>query len=364
MNNKKNPIGENYLYKMTRIATQYRKLFYIFSGPFLIILLGAYFYLMGGKYLSTDNAYLKAEKISIATEISGRVERIHVKDNTFVQPGQILFTVEKEPFILAVHQAEAALLTIENELTSSKASYHQKIAALEASAANLEFLKAEFIRSQQLAHRDFIAQAKFDEARFKKEAGEKNYEALRFDAEAEKAKLNNNPTLPIQEYSAYKKGLAQLEKAKLDLTHTEIVSPFAGTVAQVTSITPGTYVTVGMPLFNIVQNQKMWIEANFKETDLTFVKPGQEAVLEVDTYPDKKWKAKVVSISPATGSEFSILPAQNSSGNWVKVVQRIMVRLEIDHLDDAIPLSAGMSSNVTINTGQNKLMRLFNSGQK
>jgi membrane fusion protein (multidrug efflux system) len=344
--------------KLSHFDGEKRRISLILLGPTFIILVVAYFYFTAERYITTDNAYLKADKVSIAAEVSGRLKQIFIKDNEVVHKGQLLFTIEEEPFVIAVQQAKAQLAQTANKLLSTKASYQQKIAAMEANAANLKYLEDEYYRSKKLLGKDFIATARYQQAESAWLSTQKSLKALQYEVEAEKAMLDGKPDLELKEYASYQQSLASLEKAKLDLKRIMVTAPFDGVAANV-KLNPGAYILTGMSLFNVVKNNGLWIEANFKETDLTHVQPGQKATVEIDTYPGKKWTATVISITPATGSEFSVLPAQNSSGNWVKVVQRIMVRSEFDKKASSSLLAAGMSANITIDTGYNRLARFF-----
>ncbi|MBX7145837.1 MAG: HlyD family secretion protein [Alphaproteobacteria bacterium] len=329
----------------------YRRYIFILIIPLLIIFTGGYFYLFGDRYVSTENAYVKVAKTPISPEINGRVIEVTIKDNIRVTEGQKLFVIDKKPFEIAVTRAEANLANIQSEIESMKADYLHKIAELQKTKEEVRFQERKYQRYKQLTQTNVMAMAQYDQSVYERDAAIAAQNAAEQDVLAQKVKLANDPNLPVENHPRYKQALQELEKAKLDLSHVEIYAPTNGVVANVT-LEEGEYVNAGTPLFSVVNDNQLWIEANFKETDLTYVRPGQKAEIKIDTYPQEKWEATVISITPATGSEFAILPPQNSSGNWVKVVQRIMVRLELTDYQGNPPLAGGMSSHVIIDTGE------------
>jgi membrane fusion protein (multidrug efflux system) len=324
--------------------------------PVAIIATGVFFYLNGGRYISTDNAYLKTDKVSISAEVSGRIVEVDVKDNTHIKKDDLLLKIDDSTYKIAVEQAEAKLASIKIDIESTRADYKQKEAELAKMEENIRYWERENVRSQKLLATHAIADTKAAEVTHELQNAIKERDSSKQELAAQLAKLAGNADIPVEEHPNYKEDVAELNKQKLNLSRVNITSPLDGISAHV-SLEVGEYIAPGLPLFSIVDDSHVWIEANFKETDLTYVRPGQEATVEVDTYPGKKWKAKVAAITPATGAEFSILPSQNASGNWVKVVQRIMVKLEFEANDEKLPLSAGMSSYVSIDTGHTRLER-------
>ncbi len=340
-----------------------RKMTVLIFGPLALIIIGAGFYLFGDRYISTDNSYVKAEKTSISAEVSGKIIKVNVKDNSRVAKGDELFLIDPEPFQIAVSRAEANLNKVRTEIESMRSDYHQKLAELARSDESVRYRESENKRYKDLVAKDAVSKEKSDEVRFDFNAAAKDRDAVKQEVESLKAKLGGDPDIAAEKHPNFKQAKAELEKAQLDLSRVKIIAPSDGVVANVT-MEPGEYTATGLPLFTLVNDRAQWIEANFKETDLTHVRPGQHAELKVDTYPGVTWDATVISITPATGSEFSILPAQNSSGNWVKVVQRIMVRLELEDSQGKPPLAAGMSTYVTVDTGANRLHRMFSAEAK
>jgi membrane fusion protein (multidrug efflux system) len=338
-----------------------RKMALLILGPLALILLGAGFYLFGDRYISTDNAYVKADKTSICTEVSGKIIQVNVADNTRVTKGEELFRIDPEPFQIAVNRAEANLNNARTEIMSLRSDYLQKQAELARAEESVTYRRSEYERYETLVKQQAVSKEKSEQTHHDFNVAVKEYEAARQGLDVLKAKLAGNPEIPVEEHPLFKRAQAELEKARLDLSRVKITAPADGVAANVT-MNPGEYTVAGLPLFNTVNDLAPWIEANFKETDLTHILPGQDAEIKVDAYPGVKWHAKVVSITPATGSEFSILPAENSSGNWVKVVQRIMVRLELTDNKDKPLLAAGMSTLVTVDTVITRLGRLFGRG--
>jgi len=324
--------------------------------PFLIFFSLFLYYIFAGRYVHTDNAYIKAAKTLISAEVNGKVTEVLIKDNSRVKAGQILFKIDDEPFKIAVDKASANLNNVVSELESMKSAYEQKQIELAKAEENVTYNKLEHNRFQSLAATNAATKAKFDEVTHNLNIAIRDRDSALKELESQKAKLDGDPTLPIEKYSRYLQALSELDKAKLELTKVNVIAPYDGIVANL-SLEPGQYVQVGVPVFSIVNDKNVWVEANFKETELTYVQPGQNATIEIDTYPDKKWNAKVVSITPATGSEFAILPPQNSSGNWVKVVQRVMVRIEFMDYDGNPPLTAGLSCYISIDTGSYHIIK-------
>jgi membrane fusion protein (multidrug efflux system) len=340
------------------------RLAFLLSGPVAIILIGAVFYLMGDRYVETDNAYVKANKVSISAEIAGRIAQVNIKDNVHVEQGQVLFTLDCASFEIALHQAEGNLANTRADIESLRADYLQKQAELTQVESNVQLQNKDYERYAQIMKSGAATVQRFDQARYARDAAIASVSAAKQAISSALAKLGGDPNTPIEEHPRFKQAQAALDKAKLDLERTEIKAPSSGIVANVTA-RPGEYVLTGLPLFSLVDDQHIWVEANFKETDLTHVRAGQWVHITIDTFPGHEWLARVASISPASGAEFSILPPQNSSGNWVKVVQRIMVRLEFEpRKNEQLPqLSSGMSADVSIDTRYSRFMRFLGFGE-
>ncbi|MGB0134052.1 HlyD family secretion protein [Dokdonella sp.] len=321
------------------------------AGPLAVALVAGYFYITSGRYTSTDNAYVQADQVTIAPQISGLVVEVAVRENQAVRKGDLLFRIDPEPLQIAVDQMQAQIEAAGDYLNASRDTYRSASADLRASEATLRNHEAQLQRIRELRAKGIVAQKVLDDA-------DNDVATARGTRDADAATLAKSRTMlggavntPLDKLSGYKVAKAQLAKANLDLSHAEVRAPIDGTVGKM-HLQPGDYLTIGQAAMPLVAHS-VWVEGNFKETDLTNVRVGQSAEIVVDTYPGRKWPATVSSISPASGSQFSILPAQNATGNWVKIVQRIPVRFEIAQTSaDGLVLRAGMSADVKIDTGK------------
>jgi membrane fusion protein (multidrug efflux system) len=322
----------------------------MFAGPILVLLAGGYWYLTTGRYVSTDNAYVQAARVQVSTDISGRVVEIDVKDNQKVNTGQVLFRLDRRPFQIAVDEAKAQLASVRYQIHALKATYHQKRADARATEATADYQEREFERQKRLLASGTASQQQFDQARQAYETGRQQLASKQQDVAVALANIGGDPNLPLEQHPMVQHAQAALDRAELDLSYTEIRAPENGIVTKVDQLQVGNYVTAGTPLFSLMSTDRVWVEANFKETELTHMRPGQLATVEIDTYPDVAFPAKVQSLSPGTGLTFSLLPAENATGNWVKVVQRLPVRLSFDRPDPSLPLPAGLSATVEVDT--------------
>ena len=317
-------------------------------GPLAVAAGGGWMYLQGGRFISTDNAYLKSEMISISSEISGKVVEVLAADNTRVTQGQLLFRIDDQIYHIAHARAQANILKVRSTLASLRADYLNKQADVSQAEAEHTYLAQEYERLHRLAATGAVSAVQVDEAAHEADNARILLDISRQGREVVKARLID-PNLPLEQHPDYLLAVEERNKASLDLTHVEVFAPRAGVLAHF-EMQAGELVAGSVPLFSLVDDSRVWIEANFKETDLTWMRLGQTAEIKIDAYPDFKWQGKVVSITPGTGSEFSLLPAQNSSGNWVKVVQRISVKLEMELLQNPPLLTAGMSAQVIVDT--------------
>jgi membrane fusion protein, multidrug efflux system len=323
--------------------------------PLLAGLVGLGIYLKGGRYVATDDAYLKADIVPVSTEVSGVVQEVLVKENQGVKVGQALFRLDAEPFRVAVAKAEARLGQVRTDLEALKASYLEKQAEIAVARTNHAYAVKEQRRVSDLAPKSFVSASKLDEVKHSTEVTAQQIVALQQDLQRIARSLGGGIDVPLDKHPDYQAALAELDQARLDLRHTEIRASLPGSVSKLPE--PGQYIKAGNTAMVLVANEHMWVEANFSETDLTYVRPGQPVKLRIDTYPDKQWAGVVDSLSPATGAEFAVIPAQNAIGNWVKIVQRVPVRIRLE-ADAQLPvLRAGLSSWVEIDTGHHR--RLF-----
>jgi membrane fusion protein (multidrug efflux system) len=323
-------------------------------GPAIVLLGAAYWYLTGGRYVSTDDAYIQAARVQISTDISGRVVEIDVKDNQKVNTGQPLFRLDPRPYRIAVDEAKAQLATMRYQIHALKATYHQKRADARAAEATADYQQHEFERQQRLLASGTASQQQFDQARQAYENARAQLASKQQDVAVALANIGGDPDLPLEQHPMVQHAQAALERAELDLSYTEIRAPENGIVTKVDQLQVGSYVNASTPLFSLMSTDRVWVEANFKETELTYMRPGQRATIEVDTYPDVVFPARVESLSPGTGLTFALLPAENATGNWVKVVQRLPVRLRLDGLNPDAPLHAGLSVTAEVDTGHRR----------
>ena len=318
----------------------------VWAGPLVIAVIGIWVYLQSGRFIETDNAYLKANKVSISSEISGKVVEVMVGDNGLVEAGQVMFRVDDQPYQIALARAQANLVKVGGDLESLKADYLNKLADISKTQNQQTFYRQEFKRLSSLLPSRAVSAAQVDQAEYQYQDARKELEVTKQALQVVKARLIDMD-LPLEQHPNYLLAMAELKKARLDLSHVQTLAPSTGIVANF-NIQLGQYIIAGSPLYSLVDSSHIWVEANFKETDLTYLREGQSAEITVDSYPDLQWQGVISSIAPGTGSEFSLLPAQNSTGNWVKVVQRIMVKLDIDANTNTAPLAAGMSAEVTV----------------
>ncbi len=323
--------------------------------PLLALLTVLVVYLQGGRYVETENAYVKADKIPVSPEVSGMVKEVLVQENQQVAAGQVLFRLDPASFQVAVAKAEAKLAQVRTDLAALKASYREKQAEITLARTKYAFAMKEEKRQAGLAAKHFISTARLDEARQGSELAMQQIAANEQDLKRIAESLGGSVDAPAERHPGYLAALAELEQARLDLARVEVRAGTAGTVSKPPK--PGQYLAAGDIALALVASNNLWIEANFPETDLTHVAPGQSVAIRVDTYPDAEWSGIVDSLSPATGAEFSVIPAQNATGNWVKIAQRVPLRIRFDTQPGHPQLRAGLSASVKVDTGYRR--RLF-----
>lgn len=315
------------------------------------LVVGGYGYVTGGQVMSTDNAYVQAQTLGVSTDVSGTVAAVEVRNNEHVAKGQVLFHLRPDSFQIALNGAQAQLGTVRNQVLTLQASYKQSTAQIEQANADLPYYQVSFKRQQDLANSSVASKAVFDQAQHDLTAAQQRLLVSQATAQSMLAQLGGDADQPIEENSFYLQARSAVDNARRDLADTVVRAPFAGVVTNVDALQVGGYLPASQPGFSLVSDTNLWVEASPKETELTWVRPGQAATVTVDTYPGVAWSGAVDSISPASGSSFSLLPAQNTTGNWVKVVQRIPMRVHLTPEPGKPPLRVGMSVVVDVNTG-------------
>jgi membrane fusion protein (multidrug efflux system) len=324
----------------------------LFAALPVALIAGGYWYVTGGKLMSVDDAYVESDKVGVSTDVSGVVQQVDVVENQRVAPGQVLYRLDDLPFRLALARAEAQLGTVRNDVNVLKASYKDMQAQIRQAQYDVGYYATELHRQQDLLNAHVASQTTFDTAQRGLQNAQQKLASLTEQLAGIAANLTGDPNIPVEQQPRYLGALAQRDEAARQLAHTVVRAPFAGIATNVPSIAPGKYLPASTTAFYLVDADHAWVDANPKETELTYVRSGQSATVKVDTYPGVQWRGAVESISPAAAQEFSLLPAQNSSGNWVKVVQRIPMRVRVDTSDRNLPpLRAGMSVEVDVDTG-------------
>ncbi|PLK48641.1 HlyD family secretion protein [Uliginosibacterium sp. TH139] len=334
-----------------------KRLVLLLGLPLLAGCVALVIYLKGGRAVETDNAYVKADKLSISAEVAGPVQEVLVRENDEVKAGQPLFRLDPEPFNVAVAKADAKLAQVRTDLAALKAAYREKQAEINVARTRASFAAKDQQRQTDLAAKNFIPVSKLDDSQQTAALASQQVIALEQDLHRIAESLGGSVDLPVERHPSWLAAQAELAQARLNLSRIEVKAPVAGTVSKLPK--PGQYLSAGTTAMSLVAGGELWIEANFPETDLTHVHPGQAVQVSVDTFPDQHWLGMVDSLSPATGAEFSVIPAQNATGNWVKIAQRVPVRIRIESQAGQPALRAGLSANVEIETGHKRRLLGF-----
>jgi membrane fusion protein (multidrug efflux system) len=306
-----------------------------------------------------------AQKVLITPDISGKISRVTVAEGQRVNAGDALFEIDPQPFQWNVTQAEARLASVRTDFANLKTNLASLTRRIALAKETVDLKQRDVERKTTLLQNRTGSQMDMDNALTAVVTAKTQLEQLEQQAGGIRNQLLGNADLAVEQYPPYAQAAAALDQAKRDLAHTVLRAPIAGTATQVTSIQLGRYVSAGTPVFSIIDDVKPWVDANPKETDITFLKVGQPVEISVDTFPGRTFHGVVGSVSPGTGAQFAILPPQNASGNWVKVVQRVPVRIEFAPNEDVRDLRAGMSVTVSIDTGrQSSLLALLGLSSK
>ena len=323
--------------------------------PALVLVIGLGIYLSGGRYISTDNAYVGAQKVLITPDISGKIINVAIREGQHVNPGDELFSLDREPFALALAQAKAKLDTARSDFDKLKSNLKTLNTLADLADKNDDLKQREVDRKTKLVSSQAGSQADLGTAMAAVVTAKLQAEFAVQQRDTTLNQLLGNPDLPLEKFPEYAQAKAALDNAQRDFDHTIVRAPMSGTATQVDNIQLGRFVAAGTPVLSVIDDQAPWVDANPKETDITYLRVGQKATIDVDSFPDRTFTGTVVSVSPGTGAQFSILPPQNATGNWVKVVQRVPVRIAFDKSDDTKLLRSGMSVNVEIDTGHSRL---------
>ncbi len=331
--------------------------------PAIVLAITLLVWLSSGRTVTTDNAYVKGDRAQIATELSGVIVEVPVQENQRVSRGQLLFRLDDQSYRHALAKIEAEIETTRADIRGLRAQWRTKREEIKAALSQQNFAQAEFDRQAELAEKKVASTQKLEEARMGLEVARQRISAAQEDLTRIEAALAGDPKIRADNHPRVKQMMAAREEALLQLRRTMIEAPLDGVVSK--RPVPGSYATAGVPVMVVVADTDLWIEANYKETELTRVRPGQKASIHIDTYPESQCSGVVTSIAQATGAEFAVLPPQNASGNWVKVVQRIPVRVSVTCREGDPPLRVGMSTTVEIDTGHSRTLGgLLNSMAK
>ncbi|WP_397447957.1 HlyD family secretion protein [Pseudomonas sp. NA-150] len=336
------------------------------SGLFLLLpvlaLTAGYLYVTGGQIIATDNAYIQADRVGVSTDVAGIVASVEVTDNQAVSQGQVLFRLKPEPFQIALASANAQLGAVRNQILNLRASYGQALAEIEQAQTDIPYYQASFDRQVKLIAVSAVSKTNYDDAKHALDSTRQKVAVAKAQAQTVLAQLGGHIETPLEQQPSYLQAQAAVDEARRNLNNAVVRAPFDGVVTNVDSLKAGAYLQPPQSGFSLVSSDKLWVDASPKETELTYVVPGQSVQISVDSYPGVTWHGTVESISPASGSSFSLLPAQNTTGNWVKVVQRIPLRVRIDDAAGKPVLRNGMSVEAEIDTGHARGLPTMFSG--
>lgn len=324
------------------------------GGTIVFIVVASMLYLMGGRYVSTDDAYIESARVNISSNIPGRVIRVYVHDNQVVHRGDPLFELDPREHRITLEDARARLAEARLRVAAMKASYGQRLAELRSASETLAYRQRDYDRQNRLASKHISSQAQLDGAKHALDVAMQNVASVEQEKMNLLALLGGKPNIDVESHPSVQQAKAAFDRAQLNLSYTLVKAPIDGIVTKVEGLQPGDYINAAKPVFSLVA-RKAWVEANFKETALAYMHPGQNVEIEIDAYSRHVFHGRVVSMSPGTGSSFSLLPPENATGNWVKVVQRLPVRISIEDPKVNFPLHVGLSATVTVDTGHRRV---------
>jgi membrane fusion protein (multidrug efflux system) len=337
-----------------------RRLLLLVVLPLIVGTAGLAFYLAGGRYMTTDNAYVGAQKVLITPDISGKIAKVVVREGQRVQIGDPLFEIDPEPFRLALQQAQARLANVQTDHANLISNDRALSRLIELAQKTTDLKRQDVERKTTLMANRTGSQFDLDSSNTQLVTAQTQVEQLGQQQAGIRNQLLGKSDLPLTEFPPYLQAKAVLDQAQRDLNHTLVRAPIAGNATQVDNIQPGRFVNAGTPVLSVIDDTHPWVEANPKETDFTYVALGQKVTVVVDAFPKHTFSGRVTSLSPGTGAQFAILPPQNASGNWVKVVQRVPIRITFDPDESTQKLRAGMSAYVSVDTGRSRsLMALL-----
>lgn len=332
------------------------RLVLMLAAPALVLIGGFYFYLTGGRYESTENAALQTGVVGVSASVNGRVAAVEVSENQRVRKGQVLFRIDPDTFSTAVAEAEADLAEARAGVDATRADYQEAQSQVSAAQARAAYAQNEAARQRALLAEGIASRAQYDAAATEARTARDAIAAARARADSLRARLNGQIGAPTETLPGVRKAASQLDKARIALNDTVVRAAQDGIVTKVHQLQIGNYVTAGRTVF-MLTGARFWVQANFKENQLRFMRVGQPATIRIDAFPDHELTGRIASFSPGTGASFSVLPPENATGNWVKVVQRLPVEITIDRAPADLPLSAGLSADVEVDTGRQR--RLF-----
>ena len=340
--------------QLVGMARKYRRTILLFVLPAIAVLAGLLIYLWGGRYITTDNAYVGAQKVLITPDVAGKVTNVFIREGQHVNANDPLFQIDPEPYRLALAQAQAKLATVETQFKTLRSDYTILSRLTAFSQKNIDLKQRDVERKNALVESKSGSQADMDKSTGDLVTAQlQNQLAIQRRDDAFN-QLLGDPELPMEKFPAWVQAKAVLDQAQRDLDHTMLRAPIAGIATQVDNNQLGRFIAAGGPILSVVDDAAPWIDANPKETDITYLRVGQHVTIEVDTFPGHKFHGSVAAVSPGTGAQFSILPVQNASGNWIKIVQRVPMRIVFDQGEETRLLRSGMSAYVEIDTGRNR----------